>query len=328
MNSTLGLALSMLKKQRRGSALLLSTVILSSVFLVCMCIVGASSVYTVEESRKDLYGSHKAAIWGVAEEEQNLEDFLERFPVWNAHGVAESYAAFEGIDGRSHLLGNLDESALELLRVELVSGRMPQTENEAVFEESMARQLGLDSINVGDSVTLELTDALGERYNAAFTVCGIIKNYSAVKNNTLDPGANNAFYPSVLVSSRDLPDVLTLHLLDSDVEDFHVLGPCLPPSEDGEFNTDAYPGGYSSSGFYVSEEVGLTFSALGLLGGIILVCTATVTLNGFLMSVDRRKQQMSLMRCIGATKRQAKKVVFCEAMILLILGIPAGLALG
>ena len=65
-----------------------------------------------------------------------------------------------------------------------------------------------------------------------------------------------------------------------------------------------------------------------VIGGMILICMMVILLNGFLMAVDRRKRQLSLLRSIGATRRQARRYILCEALLLLGIGVPVGLILG
>ena len=320
MKTAFALGWGFLKKQVRSSALLLGTVVLSAAFLVCMCLVGSGAIHTAELARKNTYGSYKAAVWGV---ETDMETLGELYSVWTDMGRVETYAAFAGVDGKLHLTGRADGTAVSLLNLRLISGNMPQAPGEAVFEACMASQLGLESIAIGDRVELELSN--GE--TLALTVCGIAENYSAVKHNAIDPGSEKVLFPSVLVFSGGTP-IDTVYLLDADTEDFWTLGPCLPPAAGEHLNTDAYPGGYATGGFFFSEEVGITLGTIGLVGGIIAVCTATVMLNGFLMSVDKRQRQMSLLRCIGATKKQAMSVICAEGLILLGLGLPVGTALG
>lgn len=326
MNAHFRIALSCLKKQRRSSLLLLGTVIISAAFLVCMCVVGASSIYTSTQTRMDLYGEYKAVIWGT---DENTEEFLSAFPIWNELGKTEIYGTFEGIDGKTHVLGRADEVSLKLLRAELTEGRMPQTYGEAVFEKSMARQLGLESLSVGDDVLITLSSANGEQTDIILTVCGIAENFSAVKNNELSDSSTVTVIPSVLVCGFEHPPIDSVWFLNSESEDFFELRASLPKTAGSSFNSASYPHGYNALGVNtIAEETTIAISVMAIVGGLILVCTATVTMNGFIMSVDRRSRQMSLLRCIGATKKQAFKIIAAEGMILLGAGLVPGLAFG
>ena len=114
--------------------------------------------------------------------------------------------------------------------------------------------------------------------------------------------------------------------LNSPSESYAVLSGSLPEKVTLAYNYSVYP----QISYYggMSEAVLGTIGISALIGGMILVCMMVILLNGFLMSVDRRKRQLSLLRCIGATKKQAYSYLFCEAFLLLGMGIPTGILLG
>ena len=326
MNAIFRIASCSLKKQRRSSILLLGTVILSAAFLVCMCTVGASSIYTTKETRMDIYGEYKAVLWDT---DEYTEEFLSLYPTWSEKGKTELFGYFESIDGNTHSVGSADEVSLKLLRVRLIEGRMPASPNEAVFEKSTARLLGLESISVGDEVLITLVSKTGEQKDIILSVSGICENFSAVKNNELSDGRTVTVVPSILTSNLEFAPMDVVWFLNSENEDFYALGPNLPSTVSRSFNSATYPNGYNSVGTKnYDEEISMAVSTMAIVGGLILVCTATVTMNGFIMSVDRQSRQMSLLRCIGATKKQAFGVIAAEGLILLGIGLIPGLCLG
>ncbi|HAG43293.1 MAG TPA: ABC transporter permease [Clostridium sp.] len=62
---------------------------------------------------------------------------------------------------------------------------------------------------------------------------------------------------------------------------------------------------------------------------IVIVVSATIIVihNSFQINVAERLKQFGLLRSIGATKKQIKKIVFREATILLIIAIPIGISI-
>ena len=61
---------------------------------------------------------------------------------------------------------------------------------------------------------------------------------------------------------------------------------------------------------------------------LIIVCTIAVIYNAFNISVLERISQFGVLRCVGTTPKQIKKIVFKEAAIMSIIGIPIGLIIG
>ena len=90
-------------------------------------------------------------------------------------------------------------------------------------------------------------------------------------------------------------------LLNSPSESYAVLSGSLLEKVTLANNDAVYPqisyfGGTNSQ---LRDTIGIS----ALIGGMVLVCMMVILLNDFLMSVDRRKHQLSLLRCIGATKK-------------------------
>lgn len=61
---------------------------------------------------------------------------------------------------------------------------------------------------------------------------------------------------------------------------------------------------------------------------LVIVCTVAVIYNAFHISVLERVSQFGVLRCVGATPGQIRWIVFKEASILSLLGIPIGLIFG
>jgi putative ABC transport system permease protein len=61
---------------------------------------------------------------------------------------------------------------------------------------------------------------------------------------------------------------------------------------------------------------------------LIIICTVAVIYNAFNISVLERISQFGVLRCVGAAPKQIKNIVFKEATLLSIIGIPIGLILG
>ncbi|MEO2259009.1 FtsX-like permease family protein [Paenibacillus amylolyticus] len=80
-----------------------------------------------------------------------------------------------------------------------------------------------------------------------------------------------------------------------------------------------------------STYEGVNHSLLYAFAAIIIIimgCTSAVIYNTFHISVLERTSQFGMLRCIGATPSQIRKLVLKEATILSLIGIPVGLFTG
>lgn len=82
--------------------------------------------------------------------------------------------------------------------------------------------------------------------------------------------------------------------------------------------------GYSSGSNFDSVLSGLML----ILIGIIMFGSISLIGNSFSISVNERKKQFGLLSSIGATRRQLKRGVFFEAVVLSAVGIPLGILAG
>ncbi|MFZ5828861.1 MAG: ABC transporter permease [Planctomycetota bacterium] len=79
----------------------------------------------------------------------------------------------------------------------------------------------------------------------------------------------------------------------------------------------------------VMEETLLSSEeALRLTTAFSLLLAAFIILNTFLMSIGERRRQLAIMRAIGATRSQIRRMVFGESVILGLLGTALGVVVG
>ncbi len=331
MKQLFPLAWAGLKSRKRSTVLLLVTIILSVMFLVVMGLIGTSSLYTIDLQNKDLYGEQKAVAWNLSDEQKTQ---FEKSTVWDEIGKITVYGTAASETGDFLGVGTMDETARKLGHIRLTEGRWPQAEDEIVLEKSVYKYIGNQPYAVGEPIALEITIA-GQEAPQTFTfqVVGLIENYAAVwRNAYVEYTQEGNFYPplvSFLITEQGTVSsgtAMETWLLNSPSESYAVLSHSLPEKVTLTYNYSVYP----QISYYggLGEETINTIGISALIGSMILVCMMVILLNGFLMSVDRRKRQLSLLRCIGATKKQAYSYLFCEAFLLLGMGIPVGILLG
>ncbi len=84
----------------------------------------------------------------------------------------------------------------------------------------------------------------------------------------------------------------------------------------------------ASRGDLARDSVANTEAGLSSLSGLALVAGSFIILNAFLMSVGERRQQIALLRALGATRRQVTRLLLREAAVLGVVGTAIGLVLG
>lgn len=112
-----------------------------------------------------------------------------------------------------------------------------------------------------------------------------------------------------------------------------VLSPDVSVTDVEERVAATLPAGFlvqapASRGDIAENSLTNTESGLDSLSGLSLVAGAFIILNAFLMSLGERRQQIALLRALGATRRQVTRLFLREAAVLGVVGTALGLLLG
>ena len=70
------------------------------------------------------------------------------------------------------------------------------------------------------------------------------------------------------------------------------------------------------------------YSLAAILIGLIMFGSVSLIYNAFAISVSERTRQFGMLASIGATKRQSRKMVLFEALVVSSIGIPMGILSG
>ncbi|OUO91427.1 ABC transporter permease [Gordonibacter sp. An230] len=73
---------------------------------------------------------------------------------------------------------------------------------------------------------------------------------------------------------------------------------------------------------------GTLWAVAAVLAVVIVAASVTLIYNSFAISVAERTRQFGLLASLGASKRQLRRTVFAEALVLGLVGVPLGLVLG
>ncbi|WP_446897369.1 FtsX-like permease family protein [Clostridium sp. LBM24168] len=212
------------------------------------------------------------------------------------------------------------DSALELLPYRIKTGRFPQNDREAAVENWVLRYVKKDA-KLGDKIKLG-----GREY----TLAGILQdNVGTQVNKTgifLSKNNNIDRHKSVLLAEISSKTNLKKAVSELDglpkSKTVKVGGRTSASVVNNSPLIDIQGGGDGKSGLS-----GL-YSTVAIIIGIVLVAAIAVIYNSFQISVVERMRQFGLLRAIGATPAQIRKIVLREASVLSIIGVPLGLVCG
>lgn len=321
-------------KQRNIIAVIsiaLTTVMFTSLFTIIMSIA-----YGFEQSNFRQVGGYAHGGFKYLTEEQfnELKDdkLIKEYSLRRVVGMPEDEPF-----NKDHVeISCCDENAAKWMYCTPVEGRLPaENTNEAAADEKVLTLLGVEpEIGAEFTVTFNVD---GKEATETFTLCGWWEHDDvAVASHILIPesraeeifaklgttgedGMTGTYNLDVMLKSKahiedDLLDILARHGYQSETHGDNYIG-------------IGVNWGYVSA--QLSDSIdGTTVLAIGAALLLIIFTGYLIIYNVFNISVSNDIRRYGLLKTIGTTGRQIKRMVYIEALVLSAAGIPAGLVLG
>lgn len=236
-------------------------------------------------------------------------------------------------------LGYYDESASDMLGRICIEGRMPEEPGEIAVEASALALLRIEA-EVGEKISFDLMPVNGIAEARSFTLVGVLNEqttYLDVTNQYMS-GRRVMLFPAMLISSDEAPFTtgrLAVHKLlevSSDAEQYELM----KANDAGRFAPDQALLGITNSGsicfgaddaIQIDDEAAVTIVMMGMLVGALLLATC-VGISGALESqLARKTEEIGMLRAVGATKRQIRRIFGREAWLLALVISPVAIAL-
>ncbi|OUB91400.1 ABC transporter permease [Bacillus thuringiensis serovar medellin] len=259
-----------------------------------------NSGYTsqIEKAKKGPLGSANISVENY---NQKLLNVVKNNPNIISYGIASQGETFhvDGID-ISYLYAN--QQAVQMLKSSMrVQGKLPVKENEAVLEIWMLPYID-SNLELGDMFTIH-----GKEYK----LVGLIHNSNNIQENK--NGRLLTYKNEFQVGEGSL--FVQLHQ-SANVNKIEKQFTTLTNNESVKVNEELNKALKPSSEIMVAATISI---------GIVVISTIVIIYNAFQISVVERMKQLGLLRSIGATQKQIRKIVMREATFLSIIAIFFGI---
>ncbi len=239
------------------------------------------------------------------------------------------------------------------LKFKLLEGSFPKNENEIIISNHIINN-GKVNLKLGDSITLNIGDRQtldGEKLGTnnpyieelpehiineeskTFKIVGIIERpnygfeeysdpgYTAISTN-IDRGNTNIY-----LALKNVKDYKTSMPRILDLKDYNEIKKGVTSSkyENYDINTELLRWEVFE---FSDSTISMLYSVVGVVIFIIIFTSVFCIRNSFAISITEKIKMYSMLSSVGATKKQIKKNVIFEAMILGIIGIPLGILSG
>lgn len=224
-----------------------------------------------------------------------------------------------------------NKTAYEMMTIVPIDGTYPKSEKELLAPTWVLELLGVEK-KVGEEVKIELV--LNDKLETfTFTLCGYYESLISRGNGRTKLFVSEEFVEKnnkgIINEEGSRTAYVTLKTLNDktsyDVakEEFKKVG-----EEVGSPKYKVHPKYDKESGPVSSSETGKKVVAI-IIGLIIVMLTGYLIIyNIFHISVTRDIKFYGLLKTIGTTSKQLKKIIIKQALILSVVGIPIGLVLG
>lgn len=235
-----------------------------------------------------------------------------------------------------------DDSFLESMPVHLTRGRYPQTDEEILLPDHLAENGGvvydlgaeleltlghreLEGFRLGQHTPVYHYEQGDEVLNEEILVSEQTRRYRVVGfyerpdfEERTAPG-----YTCITYSSGAAEGTYDVYFKLRDLG--QTVGYLQENGISGTVNTDllTYSGESEYNGFYT-----VLYSLSAIVIALILFGAVSLIYNAFSISVAERTRQFGLLSSVGATKKQLRHMVFCEALTVAAIGIPLGVFAG
>lgn len=252
-----------------------------------------------------------------------------------------------------------DKEGFEGYQIKLKEGRFPTNSNEIVLSE---RAMPLIDKKVGDSINLNIgkrVDKNGKEIEIPIVhdnetiVDGKSKNFKIVGvMNKLDDDLDNDVVSGITyldIKEKNKGDKVNVAICANEPSEIYEIAPAISKnlglkvasnddSDDMIYNNDngvAYENlsfnehllRLKGASAYANINRSIN-AAMFVVTTLVVVCTVATIYNAFSISINDRKKQFGILNSIGATKSQIMKIVFIEAIVVSVIGIPLGLITG
>lgn len=327
------MAAARLRANKRAYRSLVLGIFLSIFLIATMCLSVQGIYLSFLEKRHDKVGSLDVV---VLDNDIMTDERLREMGNFGAIG----HAYLSGmVTDCSVYLGYYDEAGLATMELTPIEGRLPEKPGEIAIEATVRDVMDIDW-QLGQTMELSVTPIDGSAETRSYTLVGILPERSA-QLEKIDVQGIGAF-PSLLTCA-DEPAFssgrLAIHwvmalrsgvTLAQALHDFvpamlheHLSGEIYGLSPTGE-QTQFYGLG---DALYVDDEM-FNLIIMALVLGAALILSCGVGISGAMEGVlTQRRDEIGVLRALGATKRQIRRIYGRENLLLALTVSPASLGI-
>ena len=302
-----------------------------SIFLISTLVLSVYGIYQAElQKRYDKVGYLDMV---VLDNPSTTEEIIRSFDEFDRFG----HAYISGIvTDKNVYVGYYDEVGFSLMNLKPIEGRLPEAAGEIAIEKSALDILEVDW-QIGETVELDITPVDGTQEKRSFLLVGYLPERSAYLTISDNNGLNQV--PAILTSTQEpaftvgrlgthwLMGLRKTATLDQAISsfwerihdsDWGAYSDFFGLSISGEQRQYA-----SLGGIIKADREMFVMIAIATALGVSLVLSCCVGIAGAMEGIlSKRQEEIGVLRALGATRRQIRRMFGRENLILALIVSP------
>lgn len=336
-----------LKENRKRTVVTIIGVILATALITGVACLAESFRGSLIEYEKQVNGDYHYCFQGVNGED--LKYFQNNNNIQRI-GLAREvgYAILEGSDNpdKPYLyIRAIDEKAAESMALNLTEGRLPENDDELVIGGHI-RYNGMVNLQVGDTLTLQI----GKRMSDGFSLDQ--SNPYSYEEENFNPVQEKTYTvvgilerPNLTVEPRTTPGYSVFTLMDTENLSAGQFEVYALYTKRGLKNADKVTAGLRGISeelvqenwpllrwqllrFFNDSTITRLYGMASLAVVIIILTSVFCIRNSFVISLTEKMKLYGKLASVGTTSKQQRKMVYYEATVLGMIGIPIGILSG
>ena len=236
------------------------------------------------------------------------------------------------VEGTAIHAGYYDETAGRLMDRRMKEGRLPEKAGEIAAELSALIRMDLEKTAVGDTLTLTMHPIYGTSEEKTFTLVGILNEQTDRLNTSSDEKGMR--FPALLVSPEETyasgSPVVHRVLTYAPLITYNQVVRNCPVRLEMPYGVSRETGRvvYYDSGWDRAQNILKRIRIWAVLGAALMLSACVGITSSMESLLGRKTEDIGMLRAIGATRRQVRRIYGAEAWMLTVTALPAGLLAG
>lgn len=349
MNILNKISIRNLKLNKKRTISTIIGIILSTALICAVATMATSFQHTLMQNAINETGYYHLKLYNVTDE--NIKTLKNNRNIKNIFTIKEvGYGKLENgkNEDKPYLkLYSMDNKIFNELKFNLIEGRFPNNNNEIIISNHIATN-GKVNYKVGDKIKLDIDEQLTDTKQYEFTITGIIERPNYYFEIFSDPGYTiistniNDGIEDAFISLKNPKEYKTSIANILGVSNYNDLFKDIEIT-DGAENTnpqDSAPK-LNYEKFDVNEEllrwevfafsddtVLMLYQVIAVVIFIIMFTSIFCIRNSFAIAITEKMKMYGMLASVGTTRKQIKRNVISETLILGLIGIPLGILSG